>query len=221
MGRLFVYFALNCLILGCGFYLTQIVSVSPVYPLLAFALVLSIGVFGSRKVLVPSVSLTTRLSLCVCVLHCVAYLYFVSPLNSILGYFLNFVFAILSLWLMPYVDKPKLERLGFRLVNFTIALGGLEAMIRWFFPFQDYKQEFLEFVRESGSTFYLYKFNSIMYQDSNFVASWILVSLMFSIEYFGLKRCGFRIFVLSALLLLTICRSAISYCLICISSQVG
>lgn len=209
MERMLVYLSLNCLVLGSGFYLTQIVSLSPIYPLLVFSLFFSTWAFLSNKILINPASFATKSALAVCVLHSCFYLYFVSPFNTFLGYFFNFIFAFISLWLMPFFTKKELERIGFRLIDFTILLGSIEALIRWLYPFQSLKPEFLDYVRESGSTFYLYKFNSIMYQDSNFVASWILVITVFAIEQFGAKRCGIRTYLLSALLALTICRSAI------------
>jgi len=203
--------ALNCLAIGSGFYLTQIIPVSPIYPL-ALAAILLIAFSGAqRRLTALPPHLTVNIVIGLATLHFVLYLVWISPFNSALGFYLNFFFLALAWKVLPYVDRAQMDRIGLRLLDVTIAIGAAEALVRWVFPFQQFNEGFLDYVDESGSTFYLYKFNSIMYQDSNFVGMWLLVIVAFAIEHYGWRRTPGRIAALTALLCLTICRSALIF----------
>ena len=203
--------AMNCLAIGGGFYLTQIIPVSPIYPLLLLAILLVVFSGAQRRLMALPPHLTISIVIGVASLHYLLYLIWVSPFNSGMGYYLNFFFLALVWRVLPYVGQTQLDRIGLRLIDVTIAIGIAEAVVRWFFPFQQFNENFLDYVDESGSTFYLYKFNSIMYQDSNFVGMWLLVIAAFAIEHYGWRRISGRILAVSALLGLTICRSALIF----------
>src|SRR3990172_1199151 len=118
-----------CLVAGSGFYLTQIVEISPVYAFMA----LSAGLALLTMLLAPAA------------------------------------------WLFPRLETRDLDRCVGILVWTTVGLGAAEALVRWVFPFQELDAERAKYIVESGAVFYVYKFNSIMYQDSNFVGMWLLV----------------------------------------------
>lgn len=211
-NRLLATAGFNCLAIGSGFYLTQIVSVSPIYPLLAAALALGIFTIGLRKVaFMPGARNVVGWIVAGATAHFIGYLAWVSPFNSALGFYLNFLFLWLAWRFLPYLSPRTVDKTMMRMIDFTIVLGIFEATVRWFFPFQTYDDKFLEFIVESGSTFYMYKFNSVMYQDSNFVAMWLLVVAVLAFEHLGFARAGKRITLLCGLVGLTICRSAIIF----------
>lgn len=211
-NRLLATAGFNCLAIGSGFYLTQIISVSPIYPLLVAALVLCIFTIGLRKVAaVPETRNVVGWIVFSATTHLIGHLAWVSPFNSALGFYLNFLFLGLAWRYLPRLSPRAVDKALMRMIDFTIVLGIFEAVVRWFFPFQTYGDKFLEFVAESGSTFYMYKFNSVMYQDSNFVAMWLLVVAVVAFEHLGFVRAGKRISLLCGLVCFTICRSAIIF----------
>lgn len=214
--------ALASLAIGSGFYLTQITPLSPIYPALAFSLVLCAlsGRAGCKFELERKHWPIAGISLLASA-HFLLYLAWAGPFNSALGFYLNFVFLGVAWLLLARAPQPRIEKIGLWLIDFTIALGAAECIVRWFFPFQEYSSKFLDFVDESGSVFYLYKFNSIMYQDSNFVGMWLLVVAVLALGHFGWNRARTRIVLLSALLMLTVCRSAILFYSLHVSLLLG
>lgn len=211
-NRLLATAGFNSLAIGSGFYLTQIISVSPIYPLLVVALLLCIFTIGLRKVeAVRKTKNVVGWIVAGSTVHFIGYLAWVSPFNSALGFYLNFLFLGLAWQFLPCLSPRAVDKAMKRVIDFTIVLGIFEAAVRWFFPFQTYDDKFLQFVAESGSTFYLYKFNSVMYQDSNFVAMWLLVVAVMAFEHMGFARAGKKVTLLCGLVGLTICRSAIVF----------
>lgn len=206
--------ALNCLAVGSGFYLTQILPVSPIYGFLIVGIALMLipqkRKYMRRQVSAPALKVVSAIA----TLHFLLYLIWAGPANSAIGFYFNFLFLTLTWLLLPFATPPGIEKVMRRMIDLTIALGIAEATVRWLFPFQEYTDKFLSYVDDSGATFYLYKFNSIMYQDSNFVAMWLMTILVMALEYFGWRRSPARAGLLALLLGLTICRSAILFFLL-------
>lgn len=209
-GRLLAIAGFNCLAIGSGFYLTQITPVSPIYPLLAIAISLCIFTIGlSKAARVPKTRGVIGWTLACASIHFAGYLAWVSPFNAALGFYLNFLFLGLAWRFLPLLRLRELDNAVVRFINFSILLGVFEATVRYFYPFQIYDESFLQFHYQNNTEFYLYKFNSIMYQDTNFVAMWLLVVAILAFEVLGYRRAGIKIIILCGLVGLTICRSAI------------
>lgn len=200
----------NCLAIGSGFYLTQIVPVSPIYPMLLVAMVLSIFAIGVPTLSVPPTNRNVViLTVTAATAHFGGHLAWVSPFNTALGFYLNFVALALAWHFLRYLSPETVNTALKRMIHFTILLGAIEAAVRWVFQFRTYDEAFLQAVVANNAAFYMYKYNSIMYQDSNFVGMWLLVVTVLAVEYFGFRKAPKRIFYLFTLLILTICRSAI------------
>ena len=209
-GSLVQRFAGYLLAAGCGFYLTQVVSVSPIYVLVGLSMILATASAIEARSAVTRPLVPWAL-LGVLVLQFGTYLFHVSPLNSGLGYLLNFVALALAGIVFCQISTAQLWWCRGILVWTTIVLGSAEAVVRFVFPFQDLSAALAQHVALGVDAFYAYKFNSIMYQDSNFVGMWLLVIFLFQLYSARLGQPIERVqsIMLFALLCLTVCRAAI------------
>ncbi|WP_158740071.1 O-antigen ligase family protein [Defluviitalea raffinosedens] len=109
---------------------------------------------------------------------------------------LYFIIVIQGLHFFNYADTVSMSR---RFINFSIAILILECIYRmnnpeYYFNYKDFS------FWEQG--FYIYKINSFMFQDSNFVGIFI-ISLFFFTVY--LKTCHNQKFNIQLILLAILC----------------
>jgi hypothetical protein len=197
------------LVAGSGFYLTQVVDVSPIYFLVGASAVLAVAAASGSTFTRPALPWVSLSALVVQLLYSST----VSEPHAVLAYTLNVVCLALAAFVFSRLTKQDLCRCRALLVRFTIALGAIEAAVRWLFPFQELPADKLQHMEVSGALFYQYKFNSLMYMDSNFVGMWLLVVVLFQLHATPAdhRSRGWRVeaLCLLALLALSICRAAI------------
>lgn len=191
-----------------GFYITKL-PLSPIYFFIMFGLYLyAIFILISSKIRVDNIILLAFTSLCYFLF---SQLIFGEP---IINTFLNVIFSILVFivvyTLLPTISSKNIIRLSKYLIYFSLPLLIIEAIYRIKYPSLE-KIQLLQDAGREDIMFYIYKFNSIMYQDSNFVAMFIL-SLFFFWIYLNnyLNKKEYLIsFLLMILLFATISRAAI------------
>lgn len=194
-------------LLACGLYITRITAISPVY--LVFILALMLAILTNVNCGKYKVSVFTLLSLIILLLS--IFLFF----NSQIPLVINLLIVLLSPMLVDsyykrrYITKQNLLNV-FLFYSLVFILDG----------FWRIKHPYLEHVdklEELGIGFQIYKVNSFMYSDSNFVgleAVFILSCFLYmfkSVQRTGLLRIKY-FFVFCALffgVLLTFSRAAI------------
>ncbi|OCL85162.1 hypothetical protein AAW30_00306 [Arcobacter porcinus] len=202
------FFILFLIIPFSGFYITKL-PLSPIYFFIMFGLYLyAIFILISSKIRVDNIILLAFTSLCYFLF---SQLIFGEP---IINTFLNVIFSILVFivvyTLLPTISSKNIIRLSKYLIYFSLPLLIIEALYRIKYPSLE-KIQLLQDAGREDIMFYIYKFNSIMYQDSNFVAMFIL-SLFFFWIYLNnyLNKKEYLIsFLLMILLFATISRAAI------------
>ena len=236
------------LVVFSGFYLTQLVPISPIY----FSFVISFIIFifgflyhGKRQLHLLSVPVFVNF----------IYLIISQPLNhpDILT-FLNVLFSLAYLIIIlntaSHISKDELIRYSKIFILFTIILLSIEATWRLSHPANmaklalknggntDTEQLFLPSDNSASglilknnneavrNLFYSFKISSIMFQDSNFVGTYGLTSFFFYLFLFRERfvKSYIPLYILGFLILLTLSRSAIitiplTYVLIAITKK--
>lgn len=189
-----------------GYYITRL-PVSPVYLFISIGLFLAI-IFIIRKAKIRADNLS-KYSLLIIIYFIFSQTLIKSyNISTLLNIILSLLVFIVVHNLAPHITTSKIYRYSKLLVYLSIPLLIFEALYRISNPLRI--DEYIEAGRED-IVFYAYKFNSIMYQDSNFVSIFIL-SLLFFWFYLNskLKNKGYFVTcILLILLLLTISRAAI------------
>lgn len=199
--RFVALFPLCCF---CAYYLTRITNISPVYLIFLFSAVMiwfSNPAFAIPRVGVPAVTFF---------FYCLITQPFLNPdPSSLVGVLFSMVILIFMMATLGRADRTELIRYATGFIQFTTILLVVECIWRITHP--------LSIVNSSGIDItgevlwiYPYKINSIMYQDSNFVALVILVVLFFCsyLQTITGKKYWFVKLILLVLLVLTFSRSA-------------
>jgi len=197
------------LIVFSGFYLTRITSVSPVYFSFIFGvLLLIINYLKDTRYKINKYSIAILLY----ILYLSSSQLFLDPQSSS---FINVVFSLLYFVIVLNVCKrvstSAIVRSSYSFVIFSIVLLSIEAFWRISHPVfiiegtgQDYRE--LE-----GMMFYAFKYSSIMFEDSNYVGTYGLITFFY--YYFLLKKSLVKnwvpLLLLVFLIFLTLSRSAI------------
>ena len=221
------------LVVFSGFYLTRLVPISPIYFSFALSFLLFLlGFLYSGKRQFHSLTIPALINF--------IYLLVSQPFNhpevlTLINVLFSLAYLIVILNTASYVSKAELIRYSKIFIIFTILLLTIEATWRLSHPvdlaqmvhnkgkINDTEQLFLP--SDNGSNglilsgnneaeknlFYTFKISSIMFQDSNFVGTYGLISFFF---YLFLLRERFvkssaPLYLLGFLIILTLSRSAI------------
>lgn len=139
-----------------------------------------------------------------------AYATFISPMVSDYGTYLNFIFSGVIIVVLPsLLNNMKAIRYN---VNVWVLLGIFslyvaEAIYRILNPIV--KTSMLE-KQDESLMFYQYKYNSIMFVDSNFVA-FSLISLLFIVDSFFHKEKIKKFFIVAICVLIALTFSRAAY----------
>lgn len=132
-----------------------------------------------------------------------------SAYNSAFAVLLSVSYFIITSILMAEINFRDIISISEKLIKYSIPLLCLESVLRFVFP--KYGFDGVTLSNGEDLTFYKYKFNSIMYQDSNFVGIFI-VTLIFFQYYLGTitqKKYMAQKYLLYVLVVLTLSRAAI------------
>lgn len=208
-GELSLRFLILLLIIPFSGYYINSISVSPVY------IITSLGLFFFfAHIISGSAFKIDRLSLWAITLvlyFLLSQALFSTPkLNVLLNVIFSIILFVIAHGLLARVSYYKVILISKCLVYVSLPLLIFESLFRILNPLEE-KVRFYTELGNNDIMFYIYKFNSVMYQDSNFVAMFILPLLFFWIYLNSvLKKKGhFVSILLSILIIATISRAAI------------
>lgn len=199
--------ALFLLVSFCGYYLTGLDVISPVYFIFALAIAISLVTFFTSATGFDQILLLPGLMLC--------YVLVTQPfLNPDPSSFIGIVFSILFFFATIFLlkksrDRKELIFYGESFIRFSTLLLIVEAAWRMTHP-----QRVIDLnkgdVTDQVPWIYQYKFGSIMFGDSNFVGLFIIVILFFAIYLTTETGKSYRLlkWILVSLLFVTFSRSA-------------
>lgn len=199
------YIGLFFLVVFSGFFITSL-PLSPIY--FSFLLSLFFLFISLFNIKTYNLGLSFYLAFSFFIYLSFSQLFLNPNLSTYVNYTFSIFCYILSYLFLPRIELNKIITISKYFINFSIPLLIFESFYRITNPifFTDFESKGKE-----NLFFYYYKVNSIMYQDSNYVAVFILSLLTFS---FFLKqsinvKLKIQQFILFVLLMLTISRSAI------------
>lgn len=203
------YISLFLLVVFSTWYITKL-PFSPVYVFSFLGALIGLAILSYRPVL--KIDAVISLSFLVVFYFCFTQIVILKPnVNTFLNAVFSIIVFIFIRILIPPLSTVNLFKLSRLLIYFSMPLLVFESFYRILNP----PQERLDFYIESGMEdiiFYAYKMNSIMFQDSNFVAMLVLVLFFFSLYLVRSFHSRFLLFysaVLFFLLLATLSRAAI------------
>lgn len=202
------YLILYFLIPFSGFYITKL-PLSPIYLFSMIGVYLStILIFISSKIkLSKEVSLAITLLFYFLIFQ---QLLFIPNISAYVNFNFSILIFICSYIILNKTNSNTAISISEKMIYFSLPLLIIESIYRIINPPVE-KIELLENAGREDIMFYIYKFNSIMYQDSNFVGLFIL-SLFFFLLYlkqYTYKKYYLSFFILIILLFATISRASI------------
>ncbi len=203
------YISLFFLVVFSTWYITKL-PVSPVYVTSLVGFVFSLFFLAYRRFV--KFDFLIGLSLVIVSYLTVVQLFFLKPdFNTFLNVVFSFLVFIFVRLLLPSISIFNVVRLSRLLILVSLPLLIFESFYRILNPPQD-RFDFYVATDREDLLFYVYKFNSIMFQDSNFVGMLILSLFFFSIYYFRYTSSKSTLLystTLFFLLLATLSRAAI------------
>lgn len=202
------YFILFFIIPFSGYYITKL-PFSPIYFFIGFGFYLaSILIFITNRVKLNNINL---LAFIVIIYFLFSQFIFCMPtINTLLNFIFSILVFIVVYSLLSTISLNNIINLSKYLIYFSLPLLIIESIYRIINPPVE-KIDLLVNAGREDIMFYIYKFNSIMYQDSNFVGLFIL-SLFFFLLYlkqYTCKKYYLSFFILTILLFATISRASI------------
>lgn len=198
-----------------GFFLTTVLTVSPVYIFFLLAL------FGTVLYIGTKPKITSDRIIGVMLIYLLYIIFSQSLLDpessSFVNIVLNLGYFLLCLIIVNKLKIKDIVVLSRYFIWFSIILLIFEAFYRISNPvFQleggrDYRDM-------NGLEFYAYKISSIMFSDSNFVGTFALILFFFNFYLIKKKliRNKISLFIIPLIIFLTFSRSAIFSCVLCL-----
>ncbi len=180
----------------CGFYMTPIVGVSPIYFFFIFSLLLLLLILCLEKNITIHRTIITSTFLFLFFL--ISQVLVNADRNTLMNVLFSISSYVLAIFLIKKLKTNYLITLCNKLLNFSILLFTIDAIVRFSFP-------------SSAQGFYKYKFNGILFPDTNFLALNVACLFFFTFVLEKLVGNSYSKYrrVLFILLILTISRAAI------------
>ena len=199
--------ALFFTILFSGFYLTRILSLSPVYItfLIGVGAIVIYGIFNYRSVHISRASVWYGIY----IFYLIVTQIFLEPnFSTLINVLFSLSYFITILNIAFYTILVKYSKY---FIWFSIILLAIEAGWRLTHPVFVLEGTDKDYRDMEGMLFYAFKFSSIMFKDSNFVGTYGLVAFFY---YYYLRKKKYvksiiPLIILFVLILLTLSRSAI------------
>ena len=161
------YIGAFLLIVFCNFWLYQAKPVTPLYYFFFVSLFIFIISFIRQKsVQITSTQITS--------LFCAFYIFIVSifhkdtSVNTVLHTGVTFIFYFLTIYFLKFLNKEQVLNITKWLFSFTFIYTLFESFWRWTHPTM-FREGVIP-TKEIENSFYMFKTNSFMFQDSNFVS---------------------------------------------------
>lgn len=202
--------ALFFTIVFSGFYLTRVLSLSPVYItfLIGSIVIIGYGIFNFSSIHISKASVIFLLY----IVYILTTQPFLNPdFNTLINVLFSLFYFIIVINISLYSNNKILIKYSKYFIWFTIVLLAIESIWRITHPVFVIEGTDKDYRDTEGMLFYAYKFSSIMFKDSNFVGTYGLVAFFY---YYYLKKnryvkSNIPLIILFLLILLTLSRSAI------------
>jgi hypothetical protein len=216
-SNLFAKITVLFLVVFCGFYLVKVLPVSPIYIFFCLAL-FSFFIF----LFVFEGVVCIKLYKLYIFLSSFILLSITTLMNSfefsglLVGMYVTFMSLCIILFLADNFTKNFFIKVSSYHITFSLCLLTIEALYRITHPDFEHFDD-IEEADSKGILFYIYKFSSLMYPDSNFVAIQIICLLFFMKEYSLLIKSKMHIQLILCWILLfaSFSRSAIFSAVFC------
>lgn len=195
------YLLANLFIIFSGFYITKL-PISPIYIVFGLILFLSI-IFFKDNLKLNSISIFSLVFMCYLL---ISQVFVQGESHTSVNVIVSLLYFPITYILIGNLDKDKIIKISNKFINASIILLIVECVWRLTHPVYLTSNHMTEDIR-----FYMYKFGSIMYQDSNFVGIFILVLFFFvlylksNFQYKG----NFKLLLLLMLCIFTFSRASI------------
>mgnify|MGYP003984176115 CR=1 FL=1 len=200
------YLALFFIIPFSGFYIT-VLPLSPIYFFVLFGILLSIFILLIKSSIKNSLEI--YLSFLILLYFSISQqIFFIPNISTYVNFNFSIVVFIVSYVILYKTNSNTIINISEKLIYFSLPLLMFEAYYRYTHPISG--DIYIEKGRED-LLFYIYKMNSVMYQDSNFVGIFILCLFFFLlyIKQFGEKKYYISFSLLIILTFATLSRASI------------
>lgn len=197
----------NLLVVSSGFYLTRI-GISPIYFFMICSFLFLLISLVNRGTLYVNSSMLLP---CAYILYLALSQFLLgADLNTVLNVIMSVIYFLLTLAIVYRIDTAKILKISLTFIRYSIPLLILESLYRITNPIYVLDSGF-DYRTDESLIIYPYKFNSIMYQDSNFVAIFILCLIFFGLYLIRNFKLTLKpeLIILIILLFLTISRATI------------
>lgn len=202
--------ALFFTILFSGFYLTRVLSLSPVYItfLIGTLVIVGYAIFNYHSIYISKASVLYFAY----IIYIIVTQSFLDPnFSTLINVIFSLLYFIIMLNIAYYSKTEILVRYSKYFIWFTILLLVVEAAWRLTHPIFVIEGTDKDYRNMEGMLFYAFKFSSIMFKDSNFVGTYGLVAFFY---YYYLRKKKYvksmmPLIILFILISLTLSRSAI------------
>lgn len=197
------------LVIFSGFYLTSIMTVSPIYFTFIMAvIVLFTGVFMQYTTKIHLFTIPVVLYIIYLLISQV----FKGPMpNTFINVLFSLVYLIFVLNATASLCKSDIIKASKYFILFSIILLSIEALWRFSHPVFIVEGTGKDYRDTEDLVFYAYKLSSIMFQDSNFVATYSLSVFFLCLNLIREKILTSKLplIIIGVLIFLTLSRSAI------------
>ena len=202
--------ALFFTILFSGFYLTRVLSLSPVYItfLIGTLVIVGYAIFNYHSIYISKASVLYFAY----IIYIIVTQSFLDPnFSTLINVIFSLLYFIIMLNIAYYSKTEILVKYSKYFIWFTILLLVVEAAWRLTHPIFVIEGTDKYYRNMEGMLFYAFKFSSIMFKDSNFVGTYGLVAFFY---YYYLRKKKYvksmmPLIILFILISLTLSRSAI------------
>lgn len=194
------------LIVFSGFFI-NFLPISPIYLFFTLSFVgLFLQTLKIKKLVFNSLIGITMVLLCY--LLVTQLMIIPEKTNALYNVILSLIYFVFSFQVLYSLSSDKILNISVKFINISILLVIIETIWRLTHPWQP--QTTWQFM-QVDSSFYKYKMNSIMYQDSNFVGIFIVALFFFCIylRRYQAILLKWQMFMLTILCVLTFSRAAI------------
>lgn len=198
------------IIVFSGFYLTRILSLSPIYVsyLIGTIVMISYSFFTNTSFYTNKLSIIYVIYIIYLV---ITQIYLEANSTSLINVLFSLIYFVTTINIAFYSTNRILIQYSKYFIWFTILLLTIEALWRITHPVFFLEGALKDYRDMEGMLFYAYKFSSIMFMDSNFVGTYALTAFFY---YYYLLRKNYTkskvpLILLFFLIVGTLSRSAI------------
>ncbi|MFR3568336.1 MAG: hypothetical protein ACLTUR_10060 [Paraclostridium sordellii] len=198
----------SILFLFCGFFITQIAKISPFHISLVLSFILTlILILKEKKIIVNNIVRYTFLFIIYLIL---TQIYIGGSLNVLTSVIYSLIYLPLTLIIFMQLSTEEILNISQKFIKLSTMVLIIECICR-IAPNINQLGVAIKTLF-TGTEFYVFKYNSIMYNDSNFVAIFVVILSIFSFylsKKYKFNKNRFIQFILFIICILTFSRAAI------------